>query len=259
MTIQMRTHKADKRLGEARGISLSLLLCFLAMGSTPYALGGLDPASPDTIPQVSLVVSGTIVHKEEIWDRRSNPLMGRPDFLKEIRLEVTSLKVRTGHLPKGTASVTVSIQGQKSLLSHQSLTVGVSGEFHLAGEAMPYELVSVGSVVRPKVTPQGVTRPAVQAPPMPKLEFPENVSGRDLKASGPLRKKVIRAISNRYHMTDARVVFLTSFSGPMPPEGGYLYWGVTGKVKGKWRVWQAGYKGALRPGSELIDPKRHQK
>jgi hypothetical protein len=235
-----------------------LLLCFLAMGSAPYALGGPDPASPDTIPQVTLVVSGTIVHKEEIWDRRSNPLMGRPDFLKEIRLEVASLKVRIGHLPKGAASITVSIQGQKSLLSHQSLGVGVSGEFHLAGEAMPYELVSVSSVVRPKVTPKAVTQPTIRVTPGPKLEFPENVSGRDLKASEPLRKKVIRVISNRYHMTDARVVFLTSFSGPMPPDGGYLYWGATGKVKGKWHIWQAGYKG-LRPGSELIDPKRHQK
>ena len=32
----------------------------------------------------SFNISGNVIKKEERWDRRSNRLMGRPDFLKEI-------------------------------------------------------------------------------------------------------------------------------------------------------------------------------
>lgn len=243
----------DKRRRGARGLPLFFLFGLLAAGMARDAFSGSD-----TTPQVTLVVSGTIVQKEEIWDRRSDPLMGRPDLLKEIRLQIASLKVREGRLPSGTATLAVAISGQKQLLSYKSLSLGMSGEFHLAGNAMPYELVSVSSLVKPKVTPKEAPRPKPWTAPTDEGKFPENVRARDLKASEPLRKKVVRAISFQYGMTEAKVVFLTSFSGPMPPDGGYLFWGVTGKIKGKWHIWQAGTKG-VRPGSELIDPHRYQK
>jgi hypothetical protein len=60
-------------------------------------------------------------------------------------------------------------------------------------------------------------------------------------------------------MSKASVIFLVSHSGPAPPEGGYVYWGVKGKVKGKWKVWQTGYNGKLLDGHKLIDPMRNQK
>ena len=80
-----------------------------------------------------------------------------------------------------------------------------------------------------------------------------------MQASGFLQKKALQTISHRYHMTQALVLFLHSNSGPRPPEGGYLYWGVVGKIKGRWYVWEPGKNGVLREGTELKDPKQYQK
>ena len=234
-----------------------LFLGLLALGMAQPALSEPMPFA-DQIREATLVVSGTIVKREEIWDRRSNSLMGRPDFLKEIRFHLGSLRVHEGRLPSGTSQITLSVKGQKSLMAFRTLTEGMSGKFFLAGEAMPYELVEVKSLVQPKTTPKPVLRPATRVTPAAKLEFPENTGGRAIRASKELQKKAVRVISRRYGMTEARVVFLTSFSGPMPPQGGYLYWGVAGKIKGKWHIWQPGYKG-VQPGDEPTDPKQYQK
>jgi hypothetical protein len=119
-------------------------------------------------------------------------------------------------------------------------------------------LLSVESVLKPAAT----AAPAptqVQVRPSPAVKrFPDEIGGRELQASPALQKKALRIIAERYGLREAKLIFLTSFQGPMPPRGGYLYWGVRGKIKGHWHVWQPGER-APRLGNDLDDPQKGQK
>ena len=84
-------------------------------------------------------------------------------------------------------------------------------------------------------------------------------STADKSKSLSLCKKGNRAIARKYGIQNAETIILVSFSGPTPPNGGYVYWGVRGKKDEKWYVWQPWTNWILRPGSELEDPKRYQK
>jgi hypothetical protein len=203
-------------------------------------LGALALAS--ACPAAGRVVRGTVTGREELWDRRSNPMMGRPDWLKEIILEIQP-KDDSGRLK-------ISLKGA-ALQKHRRIGVGWAGKFGIEGEAEPYALMSfepefIPVAETPKPTP---VKPAA-------LKFPEGLRAQELEASPELREKVRKLIAKRYGMAGAKVIFLTSHSGPMPPKGGYRFWGVKGRIKGKWHVWQ---QGSLAEGSELIDPHRYQK
>lgn len=95
--------------------------------------------------------------------------------------------------------------------------------------------------------------------PSESFDFPEHLSARSVKEDAALKKKAVRAIARRFGMSGAKAVFLASFQGPQPPEKGYLYWGVAGKIKGAWKIWQAGMAGELRDGKALADPNQFQK
>jgi hypothetical protein len=191
------------------------------------------------------VVFAEVTQREEIWDRRSNPLMGRPDFLVEVRLTLS-----------GKAPLQVSAKG-KSLQAARKAQKGVRGTFQLESKGPNWELLSF----EPDPT-QVIQAPTPAAAPMPKAvptpPFPENLSSSELKASLALQKRAMRAITQRYHFNGAKIIFLSSHQGPMPPKGGYQFWGITGKIQGKPHVWQPGY-GKPRPGSTLYNPHEHQK
>ena len=193
--------------------------------------------------QASATVTGTIEKRDEIWDRRNNPLMGRPDILKEVLLTV---KPTTGQ------AVTLSIKGA---LLHKTwvLQKGAIADFYYSPGTPPYPLVRFDlKQAAPPV-------PRKQATPIPQ-PVQTYVDARLLQGSTQLQEKVRREIVEKYDMTDTSFLFKTSFQGPMPPQGGYKLWGVKGKIKGKWYVWQPGGKdGRLNVGKELIDPFRYQK
>ncbi len=233
---------------------MALLLLFTAQA---WAIPDSDP-----LDSATLVVSASVAKRVEIWDRRSNPLMGRPDFLKEILLQVEVLQVITAALPLNADRITISIKRENKLIASRVLYEGTNGVFYLKGTQPLFELITVNNVLLPKVRP--IVRPLIQnqlvkPTPVARLPFPENIGGREMEASKDLQKKAVQVISKKYGMTKARILFLTSHSGPCPPEGGYLYWGVKGQIKGKWHIWQPGNNGRIFPGEDLVDPKRHQK
>jgi hypothetical protein len=150
------------------------------------------------------------------------------------------------------------IPGQEKLIKFKYLAEGWRGTFHLSGGKDPYDLLDFRDGVAPPARPKPVIVPAPPVTPPP-LRFPDNLSGRQIRESQELRERALKEIVKRYGMTDASVVTLTSHSGPCPPPGGYVYWGVKGRIRGKWHIWQAGSLGKPREGTELIDPKRYQK
>ena len=214
------------------------------------------PKINDPALKVDLVFSGTVISRKEIWDRRTNPLMGRPDILKEIILQVNISRVLSGYALSRVKRVDVIIKGQEQLVAFKKVVVGWRGTFCLAGSKSPYNLVDFRGVVGPKGGPQVVNQPlATQAGNT--LKSPDNVSGRQIKESKELRGRALKEITQRYGMADSSIVMLTSYQGPVPPEGGYIYWGVKGRVKEEWHIWQGGF--GLRPGTELEDPHRYEK
>ena len=215
-------------------------------------------AGAETAWQPTLVISGEVVRKEELWDRRPNPLMGRPDCLKEIVLQVRIARVLRGVPPADASRIAISIKGQRQLIGWRYLAVGWRGTFSLTGDGRLYDLVDFGDGVAPAANPRAqiVPKPLPAGNPPP---FPDNVGARSIRESKRLREKAVREIARRYGMADARVVYMVSHQGPRPPRGGYVYWGVKGRIGGMWHIWQAGGYGAPRAGTELIDPKRYQK
>ncbi|MFC1517473.1 hypothetical protein ACFL5G_02830 [Candidatus Margulisiibacteriota bacterium] len=197
-----------------------------------------------------LVIRGMVVRREEIWDRRSNEMLGRPDQLKEIVLQIKILEVIKGSTPP-TNIITISIKGRDQIITHKGLAQGTRGKFYLAGEKPPFVLVGTGDIIRPK--PKPLPKPRPKPKPRP---FPENIGGIEMKKSPQLQKRAVDVIAKKYNMKDAQILFLVSNSGPRPPSGGYVYWGVKGQIDGKWHVWQFG---KLHEGQKLIDPKRYQK
>ena len=208
------------------------------------------------LPASDLVVSGTVVGRREIWDRRTNPLMGRPDLLKEIILQVNIARVISGSYTSRIMRIDVSIKGQEKLIAFMKVVVGWRGTYYLGGKKSLYDLLDFRDGIAPQsgapvVNPTQVTQARTIG------TFPENVSGQDIKASIDVREKALKEIVKRYGMAGASVVTLTSHQGPMPPEGGYIIWGVKGLISGEGHIWQGGY--GLRKGTELEDPHRYQK
>lgn len=225
----------------------------MALGAAAALPGKSSAASAE--PAATLVFEGKVVTRDEVWDRRSNPLMGRPDFLIEATLGVTPIAVRSGSLPPNTVDpLTISFKGD-TLSAANKARPGWTGIFHVRGNVPPFEGLAFEPGTPPPPVPRPVPPPPRPAPPPP---FPEGVGGRALRADPALRARAVRAIAGRYRMTDASALFLTSHSGPMPPSGGYVLWGVKGRIRGAWHVWQPGMK-RPRPGTELVDPHRYQK
>lgn len=221
--------------------------------------------------QDSFVISGKIVKREEVWDRRSNTMMGRPDFLKEIIFHIQILSFISGNVPKDVHIITATVKDQKLLIKFKALHKGKSGIFTLRKNEMLYILlkyddlqsnandsaINNDNVVLEKKGENKVTKENKQEDDS--LSMFEKKSGREMIGSKLHQKKAEYLIARKYRMKKAKFISLTSFSGPMPPEGGYVFWGITGQIKGKWYVWQPGTKGKLREGKELIDPHRYQK
>ena len=88
---------------------------------------------------------------------------------------------------------------------------------------------------------------------------PIKVTSKMIFGSEELQEKVAKKIGARYGMKNAVVITLISHQGPRPPRGGYKYWGVKGKIKGVWHIWEPHGNGRLRKGEQLVDPKRFQK
>lgn len=257
-------------------IFISILLFsinLLAMSSTKDLKSPEDSLNPEYEKSAALMLSGKIIKKEEIWDRRSNPEMGRPDILKEILLHVKVDKVLKGKLLEKSKLITVSIKGHKSLIAYRMLKKGDSGTFYLNSKKIPYILLNFELSYSPPALPS--KNENVRTDPVPKknnfrppytdekvdkmLGPPVRITGKMILESKDLQEKVIRKIAVRYGMKEAVIITLTSFQGPTPPSGGYKYWGVKGKIKGIWHVWQPHRKNPLIKGDKLIDPKRYQK
>jgi hypothetical protein len=248
---------------------LSLLICIsalncLALNATTkfLLLNGKETV------QDSLVISGTITKREEIWDRRTNPMMGRPDFLKEIIFHIQILSVISGNVPEGSGIITASVKDQKMLIKSKIIREGKSGIFTLQGNEIPFILINFDTL--PGKTNVAVTNKVSKETKIKDVEKEnkqednslsafEKKSGREMTASRLLQEKAVQAVVRKYKMKNAKFISLTSFSGPAPPEGGYIFWGVSGQIKGKWYVWQPGTNGKLREGKELDDPHRYQK
>jgi len=236
---------------------------FVAVWANPLSAAPDAPASSATVAKDSaLEISGVIEKKEEIWDRRSNPLMGRPDILKEIRLRVKILRLLQGDLPAQAGKIRVSIKGEKAIIRYKSLRIGAKGVFRLMAADTGHILISFSG---DSGKPSEPTRPP--SPPPPPHPYrdpdsgivPDGIRGSDIIQSKELQEKTVRAVAKRFGMSDAYFLSLTSFSGPEPPQGGYKYWGVCGKIKGRWHVWQRGQGGKLREGTALEDPQRYNK
>jgi hypothetical protein len=212
-----------------------------------------DTGATDTI-------TGKVIDREDIWNRRTNPLMGRPDWLEEIILIVS---------PSSGPDITISIKGEKPLIKYKMITTGSRGVFHVSGAKMPYALAgfepyrSLGrddEYVVPKKTvkPRPTPKPVKTAKPGPGFYIEiEGINPKQIVNSKALRGKAIRYAVEQYGMTDASFISETSFQGPVPPPGGYIYWGVKGRIKGVWHVWQKGY--GLHKGTTLDNPHKYQK
>ena len=227
----------------------------------------------------ALVVSGIITEKEEIWDRRSNPLMGRPDILLEIRLKLKVISIIEGSLPKNTKNINIVIAENQKLLAQNNLAVGDRGIFYLDSYKNPYRLMNFERIENSnKAENEKNTSSQTDTFQFPEksmntlttdsiitdqqiakwLENSDNIPGRLIVRSEELKQKALKEISTRYKLKNASVVTMISHQGPCPPPGGYVYWGVCGTINGNWFIWQPGYDD-LHPGKELTDPKRYQK
>jgi len=89
------------------------------------------------------------------------------------------------------------------------------------------------------------------------IEQLERTGGRQMVKSEEMQEQAVKIISEKYSMKNASFITIKSFSGPRPPNGGYIYWGVKGNINGKCHVWQPGY--GLRQRTGLEDPKKFQK
>jgi len=223
----------------------------------------------------TLVVSGTITEKKEIWDRRSNPLLGRPDILKEIKFKLEIITLIKGKLPKNTKQIDMSITKNQKLLAQNYLAEGDTGTFYLNSINKLYSVVDYTDIKKNTKPAENEPSPAdtVKAPSLVSnlikrdtitneeiaqlLEKPDYIPWRLILKFENLKKAALQKIAKKYQLNNTMVVTLISHQGPRPPSGGYLYWGVSGRIKGKWHIWQPG-KG-LRQGKDLVDPKRYQK
>lgn len=238
------------------------------------------PHKQDNIKKANLIVSGTVVKREEHWDRRTNPLMGRPDILKEIIFHIEIQSVIRGKIPKDQNTITAVVKTRKILIRFKGIPEKKSGLFELYGTQMPFELLDFKPFEPEEPPPDDHLndRPAPVKPPthinlnsaafmerfnnMTDDEFLnelEKTNGRIIILSNPLRKKALQVISKKYNMKNPKVIFLRSFQGPRPPRGGYLMWGVRGQINGKWYTWQPGEKEKPHAGKNLINHNRHQK
>ena len=227
-----------------------------------------------------LVISGIIIKRKEIWDRRTNPMMGRPDILREILLDVQTEEVLKGKLPEKSRQITISIRGNKSVIRFKILRQGERGIFYLSGNKPPYSLLDYTFISKPKIIPaqNKVEKPKPKPKPKKKdqptydnyLEYtdkqisemlkpPVKVTSKMIFTSKKIQKKVAKIIGARYKMKNAIVITMISHQGPRPPRGGYKYWGVKGKIKGEWYIWRPYSKGKLRKGTQLEDPQRFNK
>lgn len=68
-----------------------------------------------------LIIIGTVIKKEEIWNRRPNPMMGRLDFLEEIIYTVKPEIILKGTLLINNKPVTVSVKGKTLLILFHDL------------------------------------------------------------------------------------------------------------------------------------------
>ena len=222
------------------------------------------------------IIKGEILNRKEIWDRRSNPLMGRPDILKEIIYTVKIVAVLEGKSIKNGETISISVKGRELLLSFRALKIKECGIFYLSGESPPYTLIDFQSTYTPPVpVKENIVKPvAVRASDKNKREcYDPNKEYTDkeletflepitvihpkyILESKEFQQRVIKIIAEKYNMKDAALIKMTSFSGPRPPKGGYKYWGIKGKITGTWHVWQSG---KIRKGENLINPKRYQK
>jgi len=225
-----------------------------------------------------LVIAGKIIKKEEIWDRRSNPLMGRPDILKEIIYIVKPETIYKGKLQQKGKPVTVSVKERKSLIAFRVLIAEEVGIFYLAGSKSPYELLHFQSTHRPKmvnmrdnkIKPQPVNKKynsTIKEYYDPEKEYtdkqigemlepPVRIASKYIFESVKLQNRAVNIIAIKYKMESTSLVTKISHQGPRPPRGGYKYWGVRGKIKSVWHIWQFG---KLKKGDKLEDPKRFQK
>ncbi|MEK6796718.1 MAG: hypothetical protein AABZ39_18220 [Spirochaetota bacterium] len=238
----------------------------LSLSALQLIASGQTNSRTDAVHAVGapdLAVSGTITAREEIWDRRTNPLMGRPDILVEIVLHVAVEQVIAGKLPPAMTEVVVSVKERAFLIQFRTLTKGQKGKFHLVGSSSPFILSGFEPSAappkplqtnNPKPTPFVETNEAGYDDSA--LQYPEKIPGRVMVRSKELQNKVVAIIAAKYGMKNASLLTLVSFSGPCPPDGGYVYWGVKGEVKGKWHVWQSG---RLTEGATLTDPQRYNK
>ncbi len=235
-----------------------------------YLKQSLNTRIDDTI-HFKLVVSGTVTQREEIWDRRSNPMMGRPDFLKEIVFHIKIDSVYTNAGIEVSDIITVSAKDHHMLLKCKALPVGELGIFKLHGDTMPFILSDFDSLpgktgkiiiqeltIKSDVTSYNNTD-FNNTTENDSLSLFERIAGKVMLDSIGLQQKAVRFIAKKYGMKNAEFVSLTSYSGPCPPDGGYVYWGVRGQIKGKWYIWQAEPNSKLIEGEELTDPKRYQK
>lgn len=215
-------------------------------------------------------ITGKVLKREEIWDRRSNPLMGRPDWLKEIILEIeidSILKtdaVRISGIIKATAK-------EESLHEFSQVMEGEIGIFSFEGNVQEYFLLNFdtipgnkGKVNSEKTNITTISKTQIQNESENEkmddsLRYYESIRGKDIADSKSLQKKAVKFIGKRFNLKNTEFVTITSYSGPAPPDGGYVYWGVRGQKSGKWYIWQAGYGDFLQEGKELNDPKRYQK
>ena len=236
-----------------RGLHALISVVLLVPGSRAAP----DVASGDVPAVATLVVEGLVVKRDEVWDRRSNPLMGRPDFLREIVLAVQVLRVRQGVLPKLESNLLpISFAGE-FLLAGKRAGEGWTGVFSVRGAAPKFTGLGFEPGTPPAVSVAG-GKPARERPAPAPVPFPENLSAPAVRADAALRARAVRTIANRFGMTGAEAMFLTSYSGPEPPPGGYQYWGVKGRIGGRMYVWQPGER-KPHPGNKLLDPLRYQK
>jgi hypothetical protein len=233
-------------------------------------------------PDVSLIqsdehiLSGTIIKKEEVWNRRTNPLMGRPDFLIEIIFTVKVDSVITGKI-RLNELIKISAKGEQIIVKTKNVPQGQSGIFKFQRKDTSFELLSFEAfpqqvmpdtkdnrdTVKKSIPQKVVTR--INADGYLKMndkEFQnsiETIPGKEMKSSEALQKRTAKCVAKKSGLINAETIVLVSFSGPAPPHGGYIMWGVRGQKAGKWYVWQPGNKWKLIEGKELDDPHRYQK
>ena len=239
----------------------------LAVFSTAYAgvMGPKKTVLPAEAPSVipCTQVQGIVTDREDIWDRRPNSLMGRPDQLTKIIFTIQITSVLQGSCPLTGSEIKAVAGSRDMIIKLKGVTPGSKGNFTFAPDGS-YELIDceITQKPAPKTTPAPNTMHKPTAAAI-RTVVPEDeegllrISGREMLKSSGLQEKAVRIISARYKLVNARFISLTSFSGPVPPSGGYVYWGVTGSKNGKQYVWQAHM--GLKEGNSLEDPQRYNK